>query len=183
MWALASGSCLLGVDTEKLCQRQAALETSDREKPDAWQRKNQNRRPGLGAPTTWAQEDPHCSPICFWQLVFGQPSYSGTLYSSQNQVSEGYYVISSQLGVTVIYLVPCPGVFVRREKKKERKRGKETTSMRNQKQSLRSARTFPPPHLNPVQLLVTIGRVSLLHPKIICSTWSVAAISSHLLKN
>lgn len=49
IWTLAYESCLLGVETEGLCQRGAALETSVREKTGGWPRKNRKKRPGLGA--------------------------------------------------------------------------------------------------------------------------------------
>lgn len=74
-------------------------------------------------------------------------------------------------------LVPCSGVL---GEKKEIKKREETTSVRNQKQSPRSTLTFPPPHRNSAQLLVTIGSVSLLLPKTI---WTTDAISSRLLGN
>lgn len=66
----------------------AALGTSNREEPDARQRRNQSKRPGLGVPAAQgAQEDPQYSPICFWKLVFGQSFLLWVQYSSRNQVS------------------------------------------------------------------------------------------------
>lgn len=73
----------------------------------------------------------------------------------------------------------------RKEKRKgkemrEGERGKEVTSIRNYKQSLRSTPTFSPPHLHHVLHLMAIGRGSLLLSK---TTWPHMGCGYHLFSS